>query len=149
LNQAVKWSLIARNAASLVEPPRYKRPEIEPFTPEELQIFLKAIKGDRLEAFYLIGLALGLRECETLGLPWQDIDFTNRTLRVSVALQRIKGKGLQLNEPKTDRSRRTLPLPESIATALHTRRIKQLEEKMVAGNRWRNTYVQRNATNET
>lgn len=135
LNQALKWGLVARNAASLVDPPRYKAKEISTLTSEEIQMFLEAIKDNRLETLYFIALALGLREGEALGLRWQDIDFTNKKLMVKFAIQRFDGK-LQLVEPKTERSKRTLPLTEIIITSLRNHGRKQLSEKLLAGSNW-------------
>ena len=77
-------------------------------------------------------------QAEVLGLKWDAIDFQARTLRVNAALQRIEGK-LQLVEPKTARSRRTLQMPEAVITALRAHRVRQLEEKMLAGERWQDT----------
>jgi len=37
-------------------------------TPEEAQAFLREVKGDRLEAAYVVALALGLRRGEFLGI---------------------------------------------------------------------------------
>jgi hypothetical protein len=37
-------------------------------TPEEARTFLRHIKGDRLEALYVIALSLGLRVSELLAL---------------------------------------------------------------------------------
>ncbi len=136
LGQALKWGLVARNVATLVDPPRYKRPQVIPLSHEESRTFLQSIKGERLEALFSVALALGMREGEALGLRWQEVDLQARTLRVNVALQRIEGK-LLLVEPKTERSRRTLPLPESIVATLRLHRVHQLEDKMIAGDRWK------------
>jgi integrase len=138
LGQALKWGLVARNVATLVNPPRHQRPEIQPLSPEEARTFLQSIQGDRLEVLYSVALALGLRQGEALGLRWGDIDLQARTLRVNAALQRFD-KRLQLVEPKTERSRRTLPLPETICAALRAHRVRQLEEKMLAGEHWQET----------
>ena len=85
--QALRWGLVARNAASLVEAPRIQRPEITPLDPEQAAVFLKAAEGDRLEALYSVALAVGLRQGEALGLRWQDVDLEKGELRVRVALQ--------------------------------------------------------------
>jgi len=138
LNVAEKWGLIPRNVATLVSTPRLQKKEVRTFTPEEARIFLEAIKGDRLEGLFSVALALGLRQGEALGLRWQDIDFDSRTLRVNVALQRIDKK-FQLVEPKTERSRRVLPLPETVYSTLRAHRSRQLEEKLVAGPHWPET----------
>lgn len=121
LNVALRWGLVSRNVATLVGPPRIQRKEIRSFTPDEARTFLKIIKGDRLEALFSVALSLGLRQGEALGLRWQDIDFEARTLRVSYAIQRIEGK-LQIVEPKTERSRRVLPLPDTVLSSLRTHR---------------------------
>jgi integrase len=61
LNTAMRWRLVTRNVATLIDPPRLTHREIRPFTPEESRAFLKAIDGDPLEAFFTVALACGLR----------------------------------------------------------------------------------------
>jgi len=135
LRQAVCDGIIFRNVASLAEPPRSVRPEAKVMTPEQAGEFLKAIKEDRLQALYTVALSLGLRQGEALGLRWQDIDLDQRTLRISFALQRVDGE-VQLVEPKTIRSRRTLTLPESAVRSLRSHRVRQKEERLKAGEDW-------------
>jgi integrase len=138
LGLALKWRMVQVNAATLVDAPKTNRPEVNPFSPEEARAFLGAIKGDRLEALFTCALALGLRQGEALGLLWDDIDLQARTITVRGNLQRI-GHKLQLVEPKTRRSRRTLTLPQTTAAALRTHYRRQLEEKVKAGARWHDT----------
>jgi integrase len=137
LNQALRWGFVARNVATLVDSPRVRRPEIKPLTPEQARCFLEVAKDDRLAALYAVAIALGLRQGEALGLRWQDVDLDGAMLRVSLALQRVNGK-LQLVEPKTDRSRRSVPLPPVAVVALRQHRVHQLEERLLAGERWQN-----------
>jgi len=136
LGQALKWQLVNRNVATLVDPPRVERPEMLAFNPEQAARFLDAVKGDRLAALYTVALSLGLRQGEALGLRWQDIDFDSGTLRVAVALQKINGQPARLVEPKTRQSRRTLPVPAPLLAQLRGHRIHQLEERLLAGQRW-------------
>ena len=138
LGQALKWGLVNRNVATLVDPPRAKKYEIQQIDPDQARTFLEAIKTDRLEALFSVALSLGLRRGEALGLRWQDIDFQARTLRVTQSLSRLN-KQLVLSEPKTKNSRRTLDLPESLAAKLREHRIHQLEEKMRMGEKWTDT----------
>lgn len=135
LSDAVKWGLVARNAADLVDPPRVTHEEFRPLAPAEAQALLVAVSGSRLEALYSVELGLGLRQGEALGLRWDDIDFDAGTLRVSQSLQRIEKK-FELVEPKTSRSRRTLALPAIATTALRAHRTTQLEERLAAGPMW-------------
>lgn len=138
LGRAVKWQLVPRNVAKLVDPPRVQRHEVKPLTPEQARAFLDAAKGERLEALYSVAVALGLRRSEALGLRWEDIDFENETISVRYSLQRIDGK-LQLVEPKSANSRRTIAMPKATLMALKDHRKRQLEEKMLAGPTWRDT----------
>ena len=51
-------------------------------------------------------------------------------------LNAVRGS-VQFSEPKTARSRRTITLPDVVATALRKHRSRQLEERLTAGSRWR------------
>src|SRR5688500_20131512 len=59
---------------------------------------------------------LGLRIGELLALRVQDIDFLRRTVRIE--WQITQGSKGERSEPKTPRSRRTIPLPRMVAEAL-------------------------------
>jgi integrase len=135
LGQAVKDGLVARNVAKLVDPPRWKRPEVKPSDSAEARRFLEAIEGERLQAAYLLTLSLGLRRGEALGLRWSDIDFEQTTLTIAQGLARVGGK-LQCIEPKSRQSRRKLPLHDGLVAALRNHRRCQLEERLAAGWRW-------------
>lgn len=136
LNVACKWQLITRNVAMLVDPPSMQRREIEPLSASQSRQLLDACRGDRLEARWAVGIALGLRQGEVLGLQWQDVDLDSGSLSVRRALQRQKGAGLVFTEPKTDRSRRTIPLPLPLLASMRAHRSRQLEERLVAGTEW-------------
>jgi integrase len=138
LNQAVRWELLTRNPASLVDGPRVGHYEIRPFTPEEARTFLTAMKGDRLEALYSVALTMGLRQGEALGLCWKEVDLEMGHLRVSQQLQRVDGE-TRLVEPKTPRSRRSLALPASIVRSLREHRDRQQSEREAAGATWTET----------
>jgi integrase len=135
LGQALKWGEVARNVATLVDPPRMEQKDVEPFTPEQCQRILKAARGERLEALYTVALALGLRQGEALGLHWADVDLDAATLRVRVQLQKIDGD-FCFPEPKSTSSRRTISLPPFAVTSLREHRVRQIEERLRAGDAW-------------
>lgn len=135
LAQAQKWDIVPRNVASLVTPPRITRDEVQPLDPEQARRLLEVIRGHRLEALYSVTLAVGLRQGEALGLKWEDVDLEGKVIHVRFQLQRID-KEYRLTEPKTQRSRRTIPLPPFAIAALHAHRARQLEEKLIAGSDW-------------
>ena len=135
LGQALKWGLVARNVATLVDPPKPRRTEIHPFSAEEARRFLKAIRGHRMEALYVLCLTIGLRQGEALGLRWEDVDLDSGKIQIRHALQRIS-RTYQLVEPKTNRNRRTVALPETTAVALWAHHARELNTKAEAGSRW-------------
>lgn len=57
-------------------------------------------------------------------------------MTITRALQRIDGKA-RFVEPKNNRSRRTIPLPETIRQALLRHRAQQEQERQLAGTRWK------------
>ena len=75
-----------------------------------------------------MGIALtmytGLRIGELCALQWSDIDLESRTLTVRKTIQRIQNTNglsktkLVITEPKSARSRRTIPIPECITIML-------------------------------
>lgn len=138
LNVVVKWQIVYRNVAALITLPRIQKQEMKVFTPEQTKVFLESIKGHRLEALFITALTLGLRRGELLGLHWSDVDLDAATLRVNHALQRFDGK-LHLVEPKTEKSRRALPLPSMLVAALRAHRTRQLEERLALGSDWQET----------
>ncbi len=89
LSQAVKWGLVAKNAAALTDPPRVDRPEMHALTPDQARAFLDAVRSDRLVALYSVALSLGLRQGEALGLRWEDVDLDAGTISVRKQVQRI------------------------------------------------------------
>jgi len=135
LNQALKWGAVTRNVAILVDPPRVEKHTISVLTPEQGQRLLTTAAGHRLEALYIVALLLGLREGEVLGLRWIDIDFTAHTLRVGQTVQRVSGR-LLLAPPKTESSKRLLPLPMKVERALARHAERQEEERAAWGEGW-------------
>jgi integrase len=60
-----------------------------------------------------------------------------------------RGGGLVLDEPKTQKSRRTLPLPVPLVDALRTHRRAQAEARLLAGSMWQdNDFVFTGATGQ-
>ena len=118
LDTALKWGLVGRNVADAVTPPTPERYEIKPLTVEEVKRLLKVLKGDRLYAFYVLMSTTGIRKGEALALQKSSLDLDNGTLTVKHSLAQIYGEGLVLGEPKSEKSKRELALPEFTVNAL-------------------------------
>ena len=139
LNQALRWNLVAWNVATLVDSPRVERHEVRVLDIDQSRDLLDTMDSHRLGAFFSVAMALGLRLGEALGLRWLDVDLDQGVLHVRQALQRQKGRGLTFVEPKSRRSRRTLALPAVVVMALKAHRVRQQEERLLAGSRWKNS----------
>lgn len=138
LNRAVAWGLIVANPARRPEFPQRNHDRRRPFTPTELPLFLRAARGERLEALFIMGVTVGPRRGEMLGLMWQDIDWQARTARIERALV-VSGSKMTLGGLKTPASRRTVPLSASLVAALRAHRERQATEAIRAGTRdWQN-----------
>jgi integrase len=138
--RAERWRIIPRNPVPLVDPPRVRESEERALSREEAQRFIEAIRGDRLEALYLVALALGVRRGEALGLRWADVDWKSGTLTVERQLQRVEhGGGRQLLDAKTRAGRRVIVLPEVAVRKLEEHRQRQDLERQEAGARWQET----------
>ena len=135
LTQAIKWDLVVRNAAALANSPRVVTREITPLNPAQARTLLDHCADHRLGSLFAVALSLGLRLGEALGLRWSDVDLNNELLHVRRSLQRIKG-GIAFSAPKTARSYRTLVLPRVAIATLTTHRVRQLEQRLAAGQRW-------------
>jgi integrase len=135
LGQAERWGYVGRNVARLVTSPQVRQRHMTPLTPDQARLFLAGIAGDRTEALYAVSLSLGLRQGEALGLTWEGVDLDARTLAVRHTLQRYDG-AYHLDEPKTERSRRTISLPAPLADVLRRHRVRQNEERLRAGPLW-------------
>jgi integrase len=117
LNQAVKWKLILQNPCLLCELPRKQKKEMNCLTAEETKAFLEKAKGDRWYAAFLIALETGMRPEEYLGLQWADVDFERGNVTVKRGLVWLKGGGWNFDEPKTPKSRRSIPLSQATLNA--------------------------------
>lgn len=132
LDVALDRGHVLRNAARLVEPPRVVKAELVTLSPEDARRLIQAVTGDRLEALWITAIGTGLRMGELLGLRWEDVDLEDATLTVTYALVRVNG-AYALDEPKTARSRRRLAVPTFVIAALREHRVRQLAERLAAG----------------
>ena len=135
LGQAERWGLVARNVARLVSPPCVPRAQIHPLTPVEVKKLLTAVQGHRLAALYTVAVAIGLRQGEALGLRWEDVNLEAGTISIRASLARVDGSYV-LAELKTQRSRRTIKLPDVCVTALAAHRESQALERDFVAAAW-------------
>ncbi len=122
LHDAEAQDLVRKNVARFAKPPKLGTPERPVMGREDARRFLEAIRGDRLEALYLLAVTTGLRRQELLDIRWEDLDLDRGTLKV--------------RGTKTAGSRRPASLPAPVADALRRHRVAQAEERLKAGRAW-------------
>jgi len=136
LNFALRWGLLVRNPALGAIRPKLLKTEMKTLNGDQVRVFLSAAKGTRNEALFWIAVSTGLREGEILGLKWSDLDWKTKRLQVKRQLQRLKGEGLVLTEPKSAAGKRLIILSSATLTVLQKHLNLQQEEKMFAGENW-------------
>ena len=131
LRQAVRWGLVARNVADLVDPPRIARKEMSFLNTEQAGALIAAASGDRLEALFVLAVTAGLRQGELLALRWHDVDLERGVLAVTGTAQRVNGRFV-ISEPKSERSRRQVILSRRAVEAMTRHRAAQAAERLEA-----------------
>ena len=99
-----------------------------------------ATSDDRLRALYVLLVGTGLRRGEALALTWADVDLDGSAVRVAGTLSRVGGQ-LVVTAPKTVKSRRVVPLPAPVVSALRAHRVRQAAERLHAGSSWQDLDV--------
>jgi integrase len=82
LADAVRWDLLVRNPADLVDPPKPARRVLSTWTAGQLRAFLRGVAGDRLAALYQLAAASGMRIGELVALEWPDVQLDGQYLTV-------------------------------------------------------------------
>lgn len=135
LATAERHGRVLRNAAALAEGPKSGGARLDDApTPDEVKKILATSRAaqDRMYAFAVLALHLGLRRGELLALRWEHVDLDAGTLTVGGTLTRINRVGLIINDPKTVTSERQLPLVDPCLTALREHRKQQAKERLAA-----------------
>ncbi len=87
----------------------------------------------------LLGLSLGMRRGEIMGLQWSDVDLSGGSLRVQRGLKSLTERGPVFGPPKTKSSRREIGIPKSLGLLLKAHRERQDVEQRAAGRAWLGT----------
>lgn len=91
----------------------------------------------------LICLFTGIRIGELCALTWKDISLTEKQIHISRTIQRLQNKDknaktktyIEIDEPKSKCSLRTIPIPESIMDALQSAYMENDEYLLTGKNR--------------
>ena len=117
LKQAVRWSLVPRNVAEAVTPPRPPKREIMPLNQQQLRTLLETAQNDELYALWVLACTTGMRNGELLAVQWRDIYLDAGPLQVKRTVF-----GGKVSPPKTASARRTIRLSKLARVALRQHR---------------------------
>jgi integrase len=130
IRHAEAHDLVRRNVSALVDSPEGQpgRPS-ESLTLEQASALLAASARSRLHAFIVLCLLTGVRSEEARALRWDQVDLDAGTVAV---WRSVRAHG----DVKTEKSRRTLKLPQLVMDALLEHRDRQDRERTEAGPLW-------------
>lgn len=137
LKKAVELDILPRNVSKFVQLPKQVRKEMDVLSQSEAIQFLDTLRGEKHEVVFSFALATGMRVQEYLGLQWKDIDFEKGTATVQRAIVWHRtGGGWHYSTPKTSKSRRTIPLPNTTLWELRKHKVRQNENRLKLGSDW-------------
>jgi integrase len=90
LKDATRRGRAGRNVCDLIDPPTSRRTKVRAHTLVEAQAIIRAVADDDMAARWLLGILLGLRQGEVLGLRWHHLklEADPATLSAEQQLQR-------------------------------------------------------------
>jgi len=131
LRDAERQDLIMRSPATEAEAPRRARVRLDVWTEAQTLLFLSDAKASSPHyPLYLFLVGTGVRIGEALGVTWRDVDLQGGTVTIAQALQRPKGGGFVLRDPKTRNGARTIALSEEVLTSLREIRARQRQDQL-------------------
>jgi len=133
LQTAVKWGLVSRNVADAVDPPRFRRIEMQTWDEEEVNQFLEGAKESPYYSLFYTALFTGMRRSEILALRWQDVDCIYCQIYVNRSLHQLKNGSFIFTQPKSAKSSRTIALTPSTILMLREYQEKQKLEREMLG----------------
>ncbi len=134
LRQAIRDRLVTVNVAAIAKPPRVARYVPHPLTAGEARQLIDGTRDDDDGPLWTLLVSTGLRLGEAAGLAWRDV--TAGRLRVRQSLARGWDGRATLGEPKSERSRRLVPLSKDAREALERQRERQERLQAAAGTAW-------------
>jgi integrase len=137
LEKAVRQNALVRNVASLADLPRRVRRDLPMITIQQAQAFLEVVREHRLEALFVLAITTAARQGELLGLTWDTVHMDSGLIDISWALQKVDGR-VELVEPKTSSSVRSIALTDLAIAALRRHSARQIRESMYLGSAWNN-----------
>ncbi len=109
---ALRYGWAERNPIREVRQSAKRQHEPDVLTPDEVSALVSRLPN-HARAMAIVAAVTGLRRGELVGLKWEDVDFDNAKIHVRRSLvDQVEG------EPKTEASKRPIPMEPALAFAL-------------------------------
>lgn len=135
---ALRWNLVEVNPVRATQAPTPRGRDFVVPTTVQLRALIDEAERTVWAVSVLLAATTGARRGEVLGLRWSRVDLEAGRIRIEEALQRLPGNELAFVEPKTERARRTIPLPGFAVERLRRHRTEQAERRLAVGAGWPN-----------
>jgi integrase len=132
---AVRDGRMARNPFAAVRRPRITPVEARFLEPTQIRALLSGASDSRYRLLFEFLVHTGMRRGEALALTWTDVDLEARLVRIRGTLARIEGE-LTVLEPKSAKSRRSIPLSDPAVDVLTRVRDRTALERSQAAQLW-------------
>ena len=114
----VTYQFIDSNPCRSVKAPNPDKPEINPFTKDDMQKIFNFIDEYYLYSIIYVDRETGLRRGEILALKWEDISFEKQEIYIQRSVEEIPGEGLNFKKPKNDSSYRNIYVKDGVVDIL-------------------------------
>ena len=108
--------IIDKNPMGLIKSPKAGKPEINPLSMEEVNLFLEHVRPE-YKNFFTVAFFTGMRFGEMCVLKWRNVDFAHGVIKVRET--RVNGEELA---PKTSRSIRDIRMLAPVIEGLREQR---------------------------
>lgn len=136
LKTAYDLGKVAVYSGAKVKRPKVKQKMVSCFTLSEQKRIERAVLADSRKKMLgvLLCLYTGLRVGELLALTWSDIDLQKSLLTVNKTCRDEKRFSASqiVDEPKTESSKRTIPIPKQLIPILKSMKISQKGELLIS-----------------
>lgn len=135
---AVELNELDENPCNRVKPPKIPKRKKASIDREPAKDMLRALGKESLKyrCIALIGACTGMRRGEILGLGDNTLDLENCIIRIERASTHISGKGIFLDDPKTETSIRNIPFPKAIVPLLEKMIAERNKQREKCGDKW-------------
>ncbi|MBS9532603.1 tyrosine-type recombinase/integrase [Mycobacterium sp. M1] len=136
MDTAVRDGMLARNPVAAIKRPKVKATDtVVKIDAETIAAVIEQTKASRYHNAIVLTSLLGTRIGESLGLRWRDIDEKTRQVHISKTTAG-QGADITVEDVKSVRSRRNIPLTDEILRVLKAQRKLLVESQLRAGDRW-------------